>query len=338
MKENLKKGIRLFFLILVITITLLLIFTTSKETFIALKSFKLKYLLFSFILLGVYIFFDALRVHTIIHGVSGKFQNLSISFDINLMGSFLAAITPFQTGGFPIQIYLLHKKGISVGKATLIIFLRGIFYALFLITVLPFIFPIFKFSEKFFTLFLYSAIVYTFVIIAFLVFIIKPVIVKSIIFKLSNIIKIKKIKKGLTKLSDEIYDIREKFIGFATKKIKHTILAYLFTFIAFLSCYSIAPLILKGLGVNANFGHIFLLQFFVVLLTFFFPTPGSTGAAEGGFALLFATVAPKHILGIYSILWRFFTFYISAIMGGFLTLKVFHLGDVKIEGKDNSQS
>lgn len=336
MKKNFKRGIRLFLIVLVITITLILLFTTSKETFIALKSFKLEYLLFSFILWVVYIIFDALRVHTIIHGVSGKFQRLSISFDINLMGAFLAAVTPFQTGGFPIQIYLLHKKGISVGKATLIIFLRGIFYALFLITILPFLFPLFKFSGKFFTLFIYSAIVYSIVIIGFLIFIIKPVILNSLIFKLSNIIKVKKIKKGLLRLSEEFYDMREKFLGFATKKIKHTILTYIFTLIAFLSCYSIAPLILKGLGINVNFAGVFLLQLFVVFITFFFPTPGSTGAAEGGFALLFATVAPKHILGIYSILWRFYTFYISAVIGGFLTLKVFHLGDTELEEKDIS--
>uniref|UniRef100_A0A7C4U880 Flippase-like domain-containing protein n=1 Tax=candidate division WOR-3 bacterium TaxID=2052148 RepID=A0A7C4U880_UNCW3 len=335
---NLKKGIRLFFVLLVITITLLLAITTSRETFSALKSFQIKFLLLSFLLWFIYVLFDALRVHTIIHGVTGKFLPLSISFDINLMGSFLAAITPFQTGGFPIQIYLLHKNGVSVGKGTLIIFLRGVFFGLFFLTTLPFILPLFKLSNEFFTLFLYSLIVYSVVIILFIIFIIKPVWLKLALFKFAKIVKIRKIKEGILRLSDEFYDMREKFIIFARRKIFHTLIAYVFTDIAFLSCYSVAPLILKGLGINANFAHTFILQLFIVLITFFFPTPGSTGAAEGGFALLFATIAPKYILGIYSILWRFFTFYLSAIIGGILTLKVFHIGEKEIEGKINSQS
>ena len=89
-------------------------------------------------------------------------------------------------------------------------------------------------------------------------------------------------------------------------------------------------MILKGLGIDVNYFHVFFLQVLLILFTFFFPTPGGTGAVEGGFAVLFTTIAPRHILGVYTLIWRFFTSYLSAITGGFLTLKVLKLGEVEI--------
>ena len=69
----------------------------------------------------------------------------------------------------------------------------------------------------------------------------------------------------------------------------------------------------------------------VSLFTFFAPTPGATGLYEGGFAVLFSPFVVKHLLGVFTILWRVFTYYLAAILGGFVTLKVLKLGEREIE-------
>jgi len=51
------------------------------------------------------------------------------------------------------------------------------------------------------------------------------------------------------------------------------------------------------------------------------PTPGASGVAEVGAAGLYAAVCPKAMLGVYVVLWRLFSFYGGALVGGILALR-----------------
>jgi len=337
-RTSVKRGIRLFLILLVITIVLLLSLTVTGETWHALKRLPIYYFLIALLFWGIYILFDALRLLVIIHGITGRWLKLSVSFDIILTGSFMAAVTPFQTGGLPVQLYILHKNKLSIGKGTLALLLRGIFYALFIFTLIPFLLPLYRSMEgsKLSTILNYSKFVYIFVIIAFILVITIPEKIKNGLLKLTGH-RENKLKRVIRKTFDEIIDMKQEFWAFTKKKWWHTLGAYILSFLSYIPYYSIAPLILKGLGIDVNYYHVFFLQVFLILFTFFFPTPGGTGAVEGGFAVLFTTIAPRHILGVYTLIWRFFTSYITAIVGGFLTLKVLKLGDVEIEENVESE-
>lgn len=50
------------------------------------------------------------------------------------------------------------------------------------------------------------------------------------------------------------------------------------------------------------------------------PLPGASGAQEGVFALYFGLLFPDGIRFIALLLWRFFTFYITLILGALLSL------------------
>ena len=55
------------------------------------------------------------------------------------------------------------------------------------------------------------------------------------------------------------------------------------------------------------------------------PLPGASGAQEGVFALYFANIFPSGIRFMALLLWRFFTYYISLIIGAIVTIvKGFH--------------
>lgn len=71
----------------------------------------------------------------------------------------------------------------------------------------------------------------------------------------------------------------------------------------------------------------------VTIFTFLAPNPGATGVSEGGFAILFSPFVVKHLLDVFTILYRFFTSYLAAIIGGFATLKVLKLGEKEFEEK-----
>ncbi|MCK4523870.1 flippase-like domain-containing protein, partial [candidate division WOR-3 bacterium] len=126
---------------------------------------------------------------------------------------------------------------------------------------------------------------------------------------------------------------------FFTKKKLYLILSLFLTFISFIFFYSIALIILVGLGISVkNPIEIVNLQFLHAFLVLFMPTPGASGISETLFATLFSSVCSKELLGIYAILWRFFTFYIGAAVGGFLTLNIINRSGKTIEelSKENN--
>jgi len=62
---------------------------------------------------------------------------------------------------------------------------------------------------------------------------------------------------------------------------------------------------------------------------YFIPTPGGSGTSEFGFMAIFASSMPSYLLGVYTILWRFFTNHINLITGGILLFRMFGFGTIK---------
>jgi uncharacterized membrane protein YbhN (UPF0104 family) len=62
---------------------------------------------------------------------------------------------------------------------------------------------------------------------------------------------------------------------------------------------------------------------------YFAPTPGATGVAEGGFALIFANFVKKRDIVSLTFAWRFFTIYLGMIVG----MIAFYLEIFKVKSK-----
>jgi len=91
---------------------------------------------------------------------------------------------------------------------------------------------------------------------------------------------------------------------------------------AFLFFYLFFPVfILYGLGIEFSVYQVVAIQLLLSAVLLYMPTPGASGIAETGGALFFVTVCPKSLIGIFVLIWRFFTFYIGAVIGGIITMK-----------------
>jgi len=84
----------------------------------------------------------------------------------------------------------------------------------------------------------------------------------------------------------------------------------------------LAPVILMGLGVKVPIPPVILAQLIFNFIQPIIPTPGSSGGAELGFAYLFKFMLPGYLLGIFVVIWRFFMFYSSLIIGGILFIQL----------------
>jgi uncharacterized protein (TIRG00374 family) len=347
LEEKIHRGLKIFLVLVVLTMLALLVFSDpdpeKKFSFniihkisYAFKQMNPIYLLFASIFWAVHILLDSLRVSLLCQGVTGKWGNLRTSAEVILTGAFLAAVTPFQTGGLPVQLYLFKRDGISYGKGTLIILLRAIFYAIMMLILLPFLFPILikqydatsiKILSK------YSLIVYPIIVLIIALALIKPDIIKNSLYKVSRLLgkRKNKAKNLVDKMFKEIDEMKDGFWRFVREKKWHSISSFFLTFIAYIPYFFIAPLLLKGMGIDVSFIKIAFLQLVVVLFTFFSPTPGATGVSEGVFAIMFLGIVGKGLLGVFTILWRFFTFHLTALVGGIMTLDVLKLGGMEFD-------
>ena len=94
---------------------------------------------------------------------------------------------------------------------------------------------------------------------------------------------------------------------------------YLFTL------FMIPVILIRGLNSSISIIQIISIQTVLTFVTYFAPTPGATGVAEGGFTLMFSNFVEKNDIVSLTFLWRFFTMYLGMLVG----LIIFYLEIVK---------
>ncbi len=88
-----------------------------------------------------------------------------------------------------------------------------------------------------------------------------------------------------------------------------------------LTAFAYAPRLLSGyvvlraIGIEANFVDVLLLQVLITFLLYFAPTPGASGIGEILTALVMQVYVPKAMVPLYTLLWRFFVTYGTIITG-----------------------
>ena len=89
-------------------------------------------------------------------------------------------------------------------------------------------------------------------------------------------------------------------------------------------CLFFALLVMRGAKKSgAGFS---LRRIFPMFVLYFIPTPGASGFAESGGALLFGTLMPWNMAGVMAIIWRFFTEYLSIFMGVIVVIRMLGWG------------
>ena len=331
MNESIKKGIKFFVFITVTTSIVILFLTVSKETWQSLKKMQPYYFLLALVILLLFYYLDGLRVKFLAKALG---YNISVmtGIDVIVGGIFMAAITPFQTGGYPIQVYCLNKKGIPYGEGTLILFMRGVLAIFFHIVALPFIFVTYSdLLENNIVKWLirYIMVLYPVVLILGIIVVVYPEKVIGFIRSIDKKFN-KNREKGRSKLTrvaiwveTEIKLFKNGLKFYFAKRKVFLFLNLILTFVLYIIFFSLAAVILYALGARVKHPiAIANLQFLHNFLVYFMPTPGASGIAESLFAILFKDLCPKELLGLYAIIWRFFTFTIGACIGGFLILKI----------------
>ena len=337
------KGLKIAIGLSLLFSAIVVLATFDEEAFLkAISSLSPLIILEILILLAINYITAGMEVKIMVKA-TGNSLSLQEGIKSFLVSSFASNVTPIASGGGPFQIYFLHKRGISLGQATTVVLAKFVLRSFY-----------FSFSSLFFLLFfndlispgaLPDKVFYICIILGFLIavgiiaFCISPDLINYIIKSLFRFKKVRNLvrknyglKRLLVRGRKELREFHHSMELLAQHK-KSLLLAACCTFLYWSSLFLIVPVILRGLGYEPNFFQSYIMLTIFNLIIPYMPTPGASGMAELGFASIFVSFIPKGIIGLVTFLWRFASFYLILIIGGFFTFR--ELGWERRKEKDN---
>lgn len=295
-----------------------------------LRQVDYKWVIAGLICLIVHWICEASNLHIPIKKMYPK-QRFTNSFKVSMLGQLFNNITPFSTGGQPMQAYELNKTGKRVSDSLSAMAMKFIITqtALVVSTIIVVSFE-FSFFANLMQNYVWIAIVgFAVNILAIIIVILAGIKKKMITFFTTPIIKLlgkiyifKKPEETIEKLDKSIDNFREQFLFMKSEK-KMVVKMFITAVIQSFAYYSITYMVYRAFGNSGiTFWQIIPTQAFLLLIMTFIPTPGSGLGAEGGFYLLFNSIFQKGSINMSILFWRIYTFYLPIIVGALFLIPI----------------
>ena len=240
----------------------------------------------------------------------------------NIITQFFNGVTPFSTGGQPMEVYMLMEHDIPIAKATNQTIQSFIFYQIALVicgslaVINNFLFPIFP-KVRILQLLVLLGFAINVAVVLVLILISRS---KRVTNKLSEL-SIKLLKKLKRKVDEE--DIKQKFSDYhegfkeLRKRKKLFVGGVLLNIISLLCLYIVPLFILYSMKdfTSINVNSAVTASAYVYIIGGFVPIPGASGGIEYGFTRFFGNFIVGHKLSVVLLLWRFITYYVGVIIG-----------------------
>lgn len=341
--QNWKYILLLLLFVLISYLSLVAVYhiASDKSSFLTLGIFSKGLYVKITVLLFIYFIADTLRFYYTLKAINVSVP-LKYMISLAFINIFVSNITPSATGGGFAQIYLLNKKGVSIGAATAGSSIR---------TALPIIFfgictPIILiFDQNIGRIFpnrnmgIYIAAMLVFDLLAILIIsrlIRHPEkIVHTIVgirrhFENKNRREDSKLFVFLDKLIKETRLFSEHFMMYIHGEKKYVLLSIFYTIVFLLSLFLFPYFLIQDLNSKVSLAEIIQSQVVITSVMYFAPTPGAAGIAEAAFVTLFSIYVSQGFIVSLTFAWRLFTIYIGVAIG----LVVFYIQIMKKQNKN----
>jgi len=294
----------------------------------ALKAIRPFFLLFGLLLIIAYWTFEAIILHRLLDSAKEQLSFLK-SLRITLAGQFFNGITPFSSGGQPMQLYMLHKQNVPLGTGASILTKKFIIYQAALVV---YSLVVLVFESKFFL-----GEIPNFVYLGALGFIVNALVIGCLLMIAYNVTFTKRLILGFARLLKKCFKPM-RIDGMTTKTLEQIDLFHsnmiqthnglkTWIIVGFLSIVQLTaffsiPLVI-GYGFHMTHLSIFYMigaAAFVSMVTAFIPIPGAAIGAEGSFYLIYQIFFPSQIIITALLLWRLYTYYLPLFVGGTVLL------------------
>lgn len=330
------KYFRYTFLAIIMGITLYLVITTININDLskAIQNVNKNYMILGMLLIILDSVLESLVMKNVIDKIY-KIKNKLIPYKITIMAIYYNLITPFSSGGQAVQLYMLEKEKIPIGKASSIVVNKFLFFHI-TITLYSLILAILNFKILFTKFYNVSGLILGGITINFTIFlsmmlvVYNPHLLKNIVMKSSRyLLKFKIFKdveekvKKTEKFIDEYNTSAKLVIDDKSFIIKNILLTTIQITVLFSASYCVY----RALGLSeVSYIYIITLQSFLYMFVSLAPTPGNLGANELGFYTIFGTIFSQNIVGYAIILYSLLVYYFSLVFSGLITI-LFHSKD-----------
>ena len=320
--DNIKKNT-----IFLLLITGVILYIVLKDDFngivTAMSKIDIKYILVALLFYFLSVFLKGFSNYLIIN--DKKKINLKEAVKHNMIAHFFNGITPFSTGGQPMEIYMNTEHNIPVAKATNQTVQSFIFYQIALV-----ICGVFAVAYNFtFHIFPKVKLLQHLVLLGFIINIIVAVVlllisssksittsISKLVIKILKTLKIKHNEKEIYKKFDDYFEGFQELKG-----RKYLTIAGIALNIASLLCLYIVPLyVLYSMGDFSSLSVVDTItsSAYVYVIGAFVPIPGASGGIEYGFTQFYGNFLNVETTFAVLIIWRFITYYLGIIIGGLL--------------------
>ncbi len=304
MRKTFIYGTLLLVSVLLISFMYIFFKTFTKETVSVIFNLKKRYLLLSLFLIFLYHTFDNIRLYLLSRAVNLKYSFL-YGYVMSFVNTFGATVTPAHVGGELAAVYMLLRKKASVHKVMSIVTMKTLSGLSFFVLGFPFLIWHFYTRPD-----LILPVVKVFVAVVG-AFGIGYLIINYVFKKNRQRRSVRKFKDTLKKYALYLQIFGYKRKGYLIGSILSSVALYL--------CFLlIAPALAKAFGKEEGFWEMFTSQLSLLYAIFVSPTPGGSGVGEIGGLAVFATFMEPFELGVFVILWRLISQYLSALIGGVL--------------------
>jgi glycosyltransferase 2 family protein len=307
---------------IVLSVGLIAYFGLSEDGLVNLakniRDFKIIWLVFGFLCMNMDLFLDTVLIYIFAKNIQ-KDYSLSRAFKVCMVGHLYSAVTPFQSGGQPMQIYVMSKQGIDPGIATsalvqkFFVYQTGIaIYSLFAIL----------FRLRFFSNTL-SPLMWTLAAVGFAAQVIACALLlvfsfnQKITHKLLSLACRLLARFHLMKDPENTLVSWEKQLEYFHKSNQYLyknklllVRTYLLTFVQLTALFVVSYCIYRAFNIGRTSpADMICSQAFVTMVSSLIPLPGAAGASEGSFYVFFASFFTSGTLKSAILLWRIITYY-----------------------------
>lgn len=277
---------------------------------------------------------DIAKYHIVTCTMMGK-GNLLTSIKVAFVGKYYDNVTPFHTGGQPMQMLYLHKKGLEPGDASAIItakfFANTLAWLLIGCALLCNVGALSTLDSSTRLILLIGGwlgvLVHASVPAVLLLFIIAPKFTEKLLGLIVRVgSKLKLIKDAEATLDKYVTNVNryKTSLKRLSRYRARAVLLVLLCMIEPLITYSLPYLLMMSLpcGIETSYSMLFTvttINAFACFAVMIVPTPGNSGVIEWITSIAFASIASGVLFWVV-FLWRFFVYYIYIIIGLLLTV------------------
>lgn len=318
-----RRGLMGFVLLTAAGLTALFVFTFDGDAAQVVAGLRPSFLALALVSLAFDTFMGGFRFHVFLRKMAPG-TRFALSYRADLVGRFLGTITPSQSGGGPGQIFVLYKGGVRLPVILSVLMVNLVASMLFLVAAGAG--ALWVFRER-----LPEGVVphlarwgfaaFALILGVLLLTIVAPGFVLRPFQAASNRFgdDAGRVGRGVRRLSRALGDSADLYRSSCLDCVRRwpslPVLSVILTAVMYLNKFTLAWLIVRGLGVDAPYLTTVAVQAVLNFVLYLAPTPGGSGIAEVSAGALMALVMPVALVAPFTLVWRFLLGFAPAAAG-----------------------